>query len=318
MLHRAILLLLLVSGLLGCNSNKAPRPPIGYPNITFLKIAYGLKMVKPIELFPAIPESIKVFNDIEYKQIGDVSLQLNIYRHKDLQKPAPLLVFIHGGAWRTGKREDYLPYLLDFAKRGYVTATISYRLVKVAPFPAAVQDVKCAIKWLKLNSNKYMFDPDKIVVIGGSAGGHLAMMVGYSSDVPELEPECGSLDVDSSVQGVVNIYGPMDLMTEFAKGRKEVREFLTGLFEEVPEIYQLASPLTHISADDPPTLIFHGTIDDTVPISQSDRLKEELEAKGIPVEYHRLKGWPHTMDVAHKVNNYCQYYMLEFFKRVVG
>lgn len=318
MTSKIILLTAMLFCLPGCNKSEAPRPPRGFPNITFLKIAYGLKLIKPVDTEPAVPESIQVYKNIEYKNINNISLQLDIYRKKELKEKAPLLLFIHGGGWRTGKRQDYLLYLLDFAKQGYVTATVSYRLVKEATFPAAVQDVKCAIKWLKLHSDEYMFDADKIVVIGGSAGGHLAMMAGYSSDVPELESECDSLNVDSRVQGVVDIYGPMDLTTEYAQDRYETKDFIGGTFEENAEKYHLASPLSHITADDPPTLIFHGTIDELVPISQSDRLNEILQAKGIPVEYHRLKGWPHSMDVEQRVNRYCQHYMLSFFKRIVG
>jgi acetyl esterase/lipase len=318
MTYRTLFLIALLFVLPGCNKSETPHPPRGYPNITMLKIAYGLKLIKPTDLTPAVPDSIEVFKNIEYKNIDHISLQLDIYRKRDLKQPAPLLVFIHGGGWRTGKREDYLPYLVDFAKHGYVTATVSYRLIKEGLFPAAVQDVKCAIKWLKSYSSAYMFDPDKIIVIGGSAGGHLAMMVGYSSDVSELESECGSLEFDSKVQGIVNIYGPMDLTTEYAKGTSQAQDFIGGTFEEYADKYRLASPITHITKDDPPTLIFHGTIDELVPIGQSDRLNDILQNKGIPVEYHRLKGWPHSMDVAKKVNEYCQYYMLDFFKRVVG
>jgi acetyl esterase/lipase len=301
----------------GCSQSDVPKPPRGYPNITLLKAAYLAKLLKPVDLNPVVPDSILINKDIVYKQIGDKSLALDIYRKKDTNKPAPLLVFIHGGGWRTGKRQDYLVYLLDFAKRGYVTATVSYRLVKEDPFPAAVQDVKCAIKWLKQHAEEYLFDPNKIAVIGGSAGGHLAMMVGYSSDVLELESECDSLDFESSVAAVINIYGPMDLTTEYAINRNETLDFIGGTYDEFPEQYRLASPLTHITPDDPPTQIFHGTIDELVPVVQSDRLKLELEKVGVPVEYHRLKGWPHTMDVAQKVNDYMQYYMFEFLKRTV-
>lgn len=295
-----------------------PKPPRGFPNMTLLKAAYVLKLIKPIELQPEIPDSIEVIKNIEYKRVGDISLQLDIYLPKWINEPVPLLVFIHGGGWRTGKRQDYLPYLVAFAKKGYVTATVSYRLVKVAPFPAAVQDVKCAVKWLKQHAGDYSFDPDKVVVLGGSAGGHLSMMVGYSADEPALESECDSLQTDSRVSGVVNLYGPADLTTDYAKGRYEVLDFINATYEEAHDAYHLASPLFHISPDDPPTLIFHGTIDELVPVSQSDSLAAALKRAGVPVEYHRLNGWPHTMDVERRVNAYCQYYMLKFIRRVTG
>jgi len=294
---------------------EAPKPPRGYPSFAFIKIAYLLKLIKIVDLQPPVPETLIEYKDIEYKKIGDKSLQLDIYHRKNLDQPAPALIFIHGGGWRTGKRSDYLPYLIDFAEKGYVTVTVSYRLQKQAKFPAAVKDVKCAIKWLRVFARDYFIDPEKIAVIGGSAGGHLALMVGYSANDPYFENECEFDSVNSRVQAVVDLYGPVDLTTEYAKGRFETNDFIGKSFAEAPDLWQKASPINYLSADDPPTLIFQGTLDELVPVSQSDSLKSRLDAWGVENEYHRLKGWPHTMDIAISVNRYCQYYMNAFFEK---
>ena len=297
------------------DAQKPPKPPRGYPNLTLLKAAYFVKLLKLVDVKPEIPENVLEFKDIEYKRVGDRSLKLDIYRRKDIDRPKPLLVFIHGGAWKTGKKEDYLRYLVDFAQRGYITATLSYRLTKEARFPAQVQDVMCGVRWLKAHAEEYFINPERVAVIGGSAGGHLAMMIGYASDVPELEGPCQADTVSSRVQAVVNLYGPVDLTTDIAIERASVKQLIGKTFKEAPELYAEASPITYITPDDPPTLIFHGTLDDIVPISQSDTLKVRLDEAGIPNEYHRLKGWPHTMDLAKSVNEYCQYYMNAFFER---
>lgn len=115
-------------------------------------------------------QNVVEIKDIEYKNINGKSLQLDFYIPKNINKPAPLLVFIHGGGWKGGKRSDYLVYLTHFAKMGYVTATVSYRLIGNAPYPACAEDITDAVAWFFQNSEKYSYDPDNICLIGGSAG----------------------------------------------------------------------------------------------------------------------------------------------------
>ena len=312
-----ILLLVLLSFSCNTKTTDPNRPfpaPGGYMNETFLKISYGLGILDLIETEPEVPGEIMEIKGIEYKYIDSTSLQLDIYRLKDLEEPAPVMIFVHGGAWRTGKRSDYLPYLLDYAKKGYVTATVSYRLVKQAVFPAAVQDVNCAVKYIKNHAGVYGIDPNKVVLIGGSAGGHLSLMIGYGGSEELFNQDC-PLDNDSKVNAIIDLYGPTDLTTPYAISTYQVQDFLKASYEENPGIYKMASPNTFISSDDPPTLIFQGTIDSLVPVSQSDSLDSWLAKAGIPHEYHRLKGWPHTMDLSVKVNEYCQFYIDRFLAK---
>ena len=244
--------------------------------------------------------------------------KLDLYAPKGLEKNVPGLIFIHGGGWKGGKREDYHYYGVRFAEQGYVVATISYRLRNVALFPAAVEDAKCAVRWLRHHAGKYHVDPNHIAVAGGSAGGHLSMMVGYSTDVSNLEGSGGNNDQSSRVQAVVNLYGPVDLTTPYARSHNLITNFIGKSYDEVPDVYRNASPLTYVSSDDPPTLTFHGTLDDLVPISQADALDAKLKEQGVPSVYERLEGWPHTMDAAQVVNDYCFRRMLAFFDRHLG
>jgi len=291
--------------------NRPLPPPRGYMNETFLKIAYGLGILDLMETEREVPDNIEIFKNIEYKKVDSTSLQLDIYRLKDLTEPKPVMIFIHGGSWRSGKRSDYLPYLIDYAEKGYVTATVSYRLIKEAIFPAAVQDVNCAVKWIKKHAADYGINPDKIVLIGGSAGGHLAMMIGYGGNEEIFSEEC-DIQISSEVNAIINLYGPVDLTTPYAISTYQVKDFLNTTYDQDPKIFELASPNTYISNDDPPTLTFHGSIDSLVPVSQADSLDVWLEKAGVPHEYHRLKGWPHTMDLSVKVNAYCQFYIDRF------
>ncbi|MFH1739237.1 MAG: alpha/beta hydrolase [bacterium] len=301
----------------GETDEKMPPMPKGYENDEEVKTAILTGKVKLIDAINVkVPDSVVEEKGIEYGKVGDRSLQLDLYRPMAIKKPVPGLIFIHGGGWKGGSREVMKYYTVRYAERGYVTATISYRFSQEAPFPAAVSDAKCAVRWMRENAKKHRIDPEKIGIIGGSAGAHLAMMTGYSSDVPELEGEGGHAGVSSRVQAVLEFYGPTDLTTEFARKQSVAREFLSGKsYEEAPDLYVLASPISHLTKNDPPTLILHGTIDTIVPIAQADKLAEKLTELGIAHVYEKFEGWPHTMDLAEAVNQRCQYRMNEFLDK---
>ena len=300
---------------------EVPLAPPGYATEQEVREAFLSGKLKPIDMTIAVPDTVSVEKGIEYGKGGDVALKLDLYspKDKDPEKLVPGLVFIHGGAWRGGSREMYHYYCVRFAEHGYVAATISYRLAGVAPFPAAVEDSKCAVRWLRANAEKYGVDPNRIGVAGGSAGGHLTMMVGYAPDTPELEGSGGNADASSRVQAIVNIYGPTDLTTQFARTKSVVMDFLGGkTYDEAPALYRLASPITHVTKDDPPTLILHGSIDDTVPIDQAELLVDKLKETNLKFYYDRLEGWPHAMDIEAGVNRHCLAKMLEFFDQHLG
>ncbi len=301
-----------------CNAEVPPAPP-GYASEDEVKAAFFTGKVKPIDLTIDLPDSVKLERNITYGKGGDKPLQLDLYTPKEHSKPLPVVVFFHGGAWKSGYRQVYHYYCTKFAEHGYIAATASYRLLADGPFPAAVEDAKCAVRFLRANAKKYGIDPDKIGVAGGSAGGHLSMMIGYSSDVPELEGKGGNPETSSRVQAVVDLYGPTDLTTDFAKSRGEVLHFLGDKkFDEAPDTYRLASPITHLTKDDPPTLILHGSIDSTVPISQAEELAAKCKEVGVECELDCVKGWPHTMDMDTAVNNHCMGKMFEFFDKHLG
>ena len=294
----------------------SPPPAPGYHTPAEVMAAIGAGKIKLIKAPKEMPEGVIEQKNIEYGKVGDRSLQLDLYAPDKISKPVPGLIFIHGGGWTGGSRDVYKPYSVSYAKKGYVAATISYRFSGEATFPAAVEDAKCAVRWLRANAAQYHVDPNKIAVLGGSAGGHLSLMVGYAPDVPELEGNGGNPKVSSRVQAVVDFYGPYDLTTDFARKAGVVKKFLGNkTYEEAPELYKRASPMTYLTKNGPPTLILHGTIDDVVPIEQSDRLAARLKELGIPVVYDRLEGWPHTMFAAEIVNQRSQFFMDSFFAK---
>jgi acetyl esterase/lipase len=286
--------------------------PVGYRFMFTDLLAVGVGLEKLIDRTPDIPDNIEEIKNIEYKNVNGKSLQLDIYRPKDLTNPGPLLVFIHGGGWKSGKRSDYLVYLVAFARRGYATATVSYRLLKDGPYPACAEDITDAFQWFYNNGKTYGYDPDRIAVIGGSAGAHLALLAAYEWRRPD---DSTSIPENTHrIKAVVDIYGPVDLTTKYARKHPLVTGFLARSYEESPEIYLEASPIHYLDKNDPPTLILQGSSDNLVPASQSVLLKERLDSLGIPGVLYCIPLWPHTMDLVQRVNDFCQEKMNDFFE----
>lgn len=292
------------------------KPPVGYFIMPPGYIALLTGIEKLVNLNPEIPDDISEIKNIEYKNKDGKSLQIDLYKPDNLMDRAPLLVFIHGGAWKSGKRSDYLVYLVGFAKRGYVTATISYRLIEDRRYPACVEDINDAVDWFFNNGDLYGYDTSRIALIGGSAGAHLALLGAYGWRSPAYGKDSSTITQKSHrIKAVVDIYGPADFTTNYARNHPLIKDFIGKTFEEAPWLYKEASPLTYLDKFDPPTLIFHGTSDRLVPVSQSDELARKLDSLGVRNEYYRIPGWPHTMDIVKRVNDFCQLKMDSFFKK---
>jgi acetyl esterase/lipase len=245
---------------------------------------------------PPIPEGVKVERDLEYAKVGDTALLLDLYRPESSGAPLPLVVWVHGGAWRGGSK-DVCP-AVPLSGRGYVVASINYRLTGVATFPAQIEDCRAAIRWLRAHASKYNLDPRRVGVWGGSAGGHLVALLGTSGDVSKWDTVGGNTDQSARVQAVCDFFGPADFLAEsIPEGRRDadsaVGRLLGGAVNDRKEEARQASPLTYISADDPPFLIFHGDQDKTVPIAQSEILEDALKKAGIDATFIRVKNGGH-------------------------
>jgi acetyl esterase/lipase len=293
-----------------------PAISVGGKNAQEIKDKMKSGALKRVNPFVKVPDGVEASMDVEYGKGGAKPLLLDLFKPAKIKQPVPGLIFVHGGSWSHGTRKIYDYYCEHFAKNGYVAATIEYRLSGEAPFPAAIQDVKCAIRWMRANAAKLGVDPNKIGLAGGSAGGHLVLLAAYSnSDDPELEGTGGNPGVSSRVQAVVDLYGPVQLL-----GRKTgpVVKFMGGKsMEEAPALYAKASPITHLTKDAPPTLILHGTVDELVNISQSDMLAARLTELGVPYLFDRQEGWHHAMDAVAEVNVRCVWMMDQFFAQVL-
>lgn len=244
--------------------------------------------------------NVTVEKDIVYGKGSGRDLLLDIaYPKERPDKPMPVVVWIHGGAWRGGSKDNN--HAMIFVKHGFFTASISYRLSGEAVWPAQINDCKAAIRYLRAHAEQYHLDPDCIGVWGASAGGHLVAMLGTSGDVKELEGEGGWQEQSSRVQAVVDYYGPSNFLK--MKGQPSNLNHLAEDSPEslllgasvttVPDKVKSADPITYISKDDPPFLIAHGDQDNTVPFNQSEILLEALQKAGVESELIVVKGGGH-------------------------
>jgi acetyl esterase/lipase len=251
---------------------------------------------------PPAPDGVEVLRDVVYGAGGGRELKLDVYRpRKALERPSPVLVWVHGGAWRAGDKRTGGAHLMPFAARGFFCASVNYRLTREAVFPAQIEDCKCAIRYLRAHAREYGLDPDRIGVWGSSAGGHLVAMLGTTGDVAGLEGSGGWADQSSRVQAVCDWYGPSDLLAmadQPSKMNHDNRQspegaLIGGVVKENPEAARRASPVSYVDAGDPPFLIMHGTRDMTVPFGQSEILHAALSRAGVDVTFRPVEGAGH-------------------------
>lgn len=259
-----------------------------------------------------VPEGVVAHRDLEYAKAGDKRLLLDIYvpeseanasGEPEEQQARPLVVWIHGGAWLAGSK-NFCP-ALRFTKRGYVAASISYRLSQEAIFPAQIEDCKAAIRWLRANAEEYSIDPERIGVWGSSAGGHLVALLGTSGDVKDLEKQHEHLDQSSRVQAVCDFFGPTDFLKmdeDAIPGSRLIHDdpqspeskLVGAPIQENADKVARANPITYVTKDDPPFLIVHGDKDPLVPWQQSKYLFEAMQKTGLEdVKFHVVKDAGH-------------------------
>ena len=234
-----------------------------------------------------IPDGVKVIRDLEYANVDGQSLKLDLYIPEKSDTKPPLLVWIHGGGWTKGSKSQFNPIFVRLTAEGYAAASIDYRLDGIVSHPKQIHDCKGAIRWLRANADKYGYDVTRIGVGGGSAGGHLVLLLGLSSGIEELEGDVGgNLDQSSQVHAVVDFYGPSALGL-FAEESERFRH------NKTPELLKSASPVNYLTKDDPPVLIFHGDKDQVVPLSQSEHVHKLYEEAGLESSLHVIEGAGH-------------------------
>ncbi|EDY18609.1 Alpha/beta hydrolase fold-3 domain protein [Chthoniobacter flavus Ellin428] len=251
------------------------------------------KAAKPA---PVIPDSIKADLNIVYGHTPEQELKMDVYRPKSDGDPLPACVLVHGGGWVEGDKERFSPLAIGLAQRGYVVANVEYRLGPVAKYPAAVQDCNLAVRYVRTNATRFGADSNRIGAWGGSAGGHL---VGLLAAAPtETKFLTGDdRNVSAKVRATVVMAGPMELNTEksienYRKQKENSYGFkwIGKLYDDAPELYKEASPITYFSKDTGPILFLTGSLDnparDTAPM-------DKLKSLGVPTQQVVLADGKH-------------------------
>ncbi len=245
-----------------------------------------------------------IIANITYGVMNNYPLKLDVYRPRDAKSSTPVVVFIHGGGWVAGDKEGAATYLLPYLEMGWAAVNVEYRLAKVSLAPAAVEDCRCALHWVGRNAGKYKFDIKKVVVTGGSAGGHLALTTGMFQPSDGFDNVCEWeddtkwsgpwTDMAPTPAAIVNWFGITDV-AEMLEG-PSLRSWAVGWFGSMPNRMELAkqlSPINHVRAGLPPILTIHGDADPLVPYSQAVRLHQALDKAGVRNQLLTIPGGGH-------------------------
>lgn len=237
-----------------------------------------------------VGQRFRAERDVVYKSVGGFQARLDLYVRYDA-KPGPAVLYIHGGGWANGSKEQYILWYLPYFELGMRVVSVQYRLSGAAAAPAAVEDCRCALKWVLANAGKYGIDPDRLVVTGGSAGGHLALITGMLDPSAGFDGDCPG-EQKHKPAAIINYYGVTDVVDSLDRKSKSALVWLRGL-EDPREMARRLSPLTYVRAGLPPVLTIHGDADEAVPYDHAVRLHKALDAAGVANRLVTIPGGRH-------------------------
>nr|WP_303652886.1 alpha/beta hydrolase [Paludisphaera mucosa] len=238
---------------------------------------------------PTPPESIVFEKDVVYREVDGETLHVDFARPKAGEGPFPVVVFIHGGGWRAGDKRDFRDGLFGVAQQGCAGVSVQYRFAPKHPFPAQLDDVKAAVRFVREHAKEWKLDPDRIAVMGGSAGAHLALLLATTADEDPKDAK-----TSSAVKAAVSLAGPTDLTRPYPDASRAMVEDLLGQARKADRAAQdAASPLHHLNAGDAPVLLIHGTKDQLVPYDQATAFEEACKKVGVEAELFTIVGGDH-------------------------
>lgn len=230
-------------------------------------------------------------HDITYTQGRGTPQKLDLFYPPISRRPRPGIIFVHGGGWSGGDKVDFRGWAQYYAPQGYVCISINYRLAPAHHWPAQIDDTQAAVRWMRKNASSLGLDPNRIGAIGASAGGHLVLLLGSMDTLNDLErPLYG---YSSRVQAVVDFSGPTDFSVPM-EWNPDIWALITSMAGgSSPSLLAATSPMTYVTPDDAPTLIFHGDADVVVPVAQSRRMAAWMQMNSVPVTYYEFPGEGH-------------------------
>ena len=234
------------------------------------------------------------FVDLQYGMFQDEPLLLDIYLPQQGEHPFPVIIAIHGGGWDLWNKRMLEPWYYQFLDQGYALASIEYAFSDKAKWPEQGKQVNAGVRWLRANAGEFGLDPDKFVVVGGSAGGHLAGIIGTTSDLVEFNNTAyGNNNTSSRVSGVITYYAPFNLSKEASDPLSKAAKLLGCSSEICPGLAKSASVTNFVTLDDPPFYILHGTGDTVVSVHHAEQMQETLLRSSIDVTLVILDGYTH-------------------------
>jgi len=255
---------------------------------------------------------VTVRPDVVFGTGGGRELRCDIYEPPEGTANGIGVLLVHGGGWSQGDRTQLKGYGILLGRRGYLCVASEYRLTGEALWPAQIEDVKAAIRWMRANAKELGFDPARLVISGNSAGGHLSLVAGGTANMPEFEGDGGNAGVGTEVAAAIAFYPPTGL---------EKRDWggLPALFGKgaPPETLRAASPLTYAGPSFPPTLLIHGNADEVVPAREAEAMYDALHDAGVPVELHMYANQPHGFDADPKLGRQSAELMMSFIQRML-
>ena len=272
---------------------------------SFLMPLYAQEDIRSIV---GVTSTYSVIPNITYQRAGGIDLKLDVYRPRDADGPNPTLIYIHGGGWTNGSKEGSSLTFLPYLEMGWTVVNVAYRLADAAHAPAAVEDTRCALRWVYRNAEQYGFDKETIVVTGNSAGGHLALTTGMLKSDVGMERQCpgdrmrstwdvGPMNMETlEVAAIINWYGITSVSDLLSKGPGTSGNFTEAWLGSSADRIAIAarvSPMSHVRNDLPPILTIHGDEDSIVPYAHGVRLHEALESAGVANKLITIEGGGH-------------------------
>ena len=294
-------------------------------------VSVGLWVAMPLaqstDQMARLENDFRVLPDITYLTASGIDAKLDLYVRRGNTAPQPTLIFIHGGGWTGGSKAQRTLAIQPYLAMGLNVVNVEYRLAKVAPAPAAVEDSRCALKWVYSHAKEFGFDTRRLVVAGDSAGGHLAMMTSFLPASAGMERQCGRNDylgsepvpTEMKVAAVVNWYG-ISNVNDLLDGPNMRPYAVTwlGNMTNRDEVARAVSPMTYVRAGVPPVLSIHGDADPTVPYQQSVALHKALSGVGVSNELMTIPGGKHGLDCCSLEQRIAVYQTIQAFLRKHG